>query len=32
MNYKLEKFWNDLTSVKLDPGILMNYKLEKFWN
>ena len=32
MNYKLEKFWNELKQAKnlLDEN--MNYKLEKFWN
>ena len=32
MNYKLEKFWNEVT---LSPNFdfkNMNYKLEKFWN
>ena len=33
MNYKLEKFWNNVTSIPaLTFSSLMNYKLEKFWN
>ena len=32
MNYKLEKFWNNITNVSWLVSVTMNYKLEKFWN
>ena len=32
MNYKLEKFWNQLDTEERVAGLIMNYKLEKFWN
>ena len=32
MNYKLEKFWNEVTEIYINGDIEMNYKLEKFWN
>ena len=32
MNYKLEKFWNSVSSLFIVGFSIMNYKLEKFWN
>ena len=32
MNYKLEKFWNNIDSPTFFYLVYMNYKLEKFWN
>ena len=32
MNYKLEKFWNDIKKHFRELSKRMNYKLEKFWN
>ena len=32
MNYKLEKFWNDIKAFNAYTTKVMNYKLEKFWN
>ena len=32
MNYKLEKFWNNLKLLEYVFKRYMNYKLEKFWN
>ena len=32
MNYKLEKFWNNLFTASSKLISTMNYKLEKFWN
>ena len=32
MNYKLEKFWNNISEFFVGDKTLMNYKLEKFWN